>query len=254
MVTKRGRFMRLKLALAVLLLASTSVYAANTFGYDEDVKTPLYKSNPTLENGYNLNKNPLKDSIITVPAGEIFRAVVTTPLSSANLTLGQNITFVLATDFYYNGGLVAPAGSSVNGTVLDVAKAKHGSLNGKLLVRFTQIVTPYGIQIPISAVIKTQDNSGVIIGGTKEDITGGYIQDLAVTAGSGAMNNGVLTTLSASDLYKGGTLANGVGSGGGLLKSIWDKGYDVEISVDTSVELMLTQPITISSLLNKTNY
>ncbi len=246
--------MRLKLALAVLLLAGTSVYAANTFDYNEDVKTPLYKSNPTLESGYSLNKSPYRNSVVTVPAGELFRAVVTTPLSSANLTLGQGITFVLPTDFYYNGGLVAPAGSSVNGTVLDVARAKHGSLNGKLLVRFTQIVTPYGIQIPISAVIKTEDNSGVIIGGTEDDVTGGYIQDMAVTNGSGAVNKGVLTTLSAGDLHKGGTLSSGVGKGGGLLKSIWDKGYDVEILADTPVELRLTQPITVDPEVNKTNY
>ena len=70
------------------------------------------------------------------------------------MTTGQNVSIALGSDFYYNGSLIAPAGSSVTGTVLEVSKAKHGSLNGKLLIRFTQIVTPYGVQIPISAVIK----------------------------------------------------------------------------------------------------
>ena len=37
-----------------------------------------------------------------------------------------------------------------------------------------------------------------------------------------------------------------VGAGGGLVKSIWDKGSDVEIPANASVELILTQPITVN--------
>ena len=245
--------MRFKLTLVALLLAGTSVLAAN-FDYNEDVKTPLYKSNTVLQSDYKSDKTPLKNGVITVPAGEVFRALTTAPLGSANLTLGQGITFVIGTDFYYEGNLIAAAGSSINGTVLEVAKAKHGGLNGKLLVRFTQIVTPYGIQIPISAVIKTDDNTGVMRGGEREDTCIGCIKDMAVSNGRGAVSSGVISTASASDMDKGGTLASSVGNGGGLLKSIWDKGYDIEIPANVPIELMLTQPITLDPSLNKTNY
>ena len=246
--------MRFKLTLVALLLAGTGAFAANFDYTTEDVKTPLYKSNPTLQSDYKLDKSPLKNGVITVPAGEVFRALSATPVSSSNLTLGQGVTFIVGTDFYYQGSLIAAAGSSINGTVLDVAKAKHGGLNGKLLVRFTQIVTPYGIQIPISAVVKTDDNSGVMIGGEKGEISRGYVKDLAVRNGKGPVSNSVVTSVSVSDMGKGGTLANSVGTGGGLLKSIWDKGYDVDIPANAPVELMLTQPITIDPSLNTTNY
>ena len=37
-----------------------------------------------------------------------------------------------------------------------------------------------------------------------------------------------------------------VGAGGGLVKSIWDKGSDVEIPANAGIELILTQPITVN--------
>ena len=175
-------------------------------------------------------------------------------MSSQNLTLGQTVTVALGSDFYYGNNLIAPAGSSVTGTVLQVSKAKRGSLNGKLLVRFTQIVTPYGIQIPISAVIKTDDNTGVLVGGTKLDVTKGYTKDVAVGATTGAVTGVVVSALSGGDLGKGTALATAVGGGLGVAKSIWDKGNDVEIPANASIELVLTQPITVNPALYQNNY
>ena len=160
----------------------------------------------------------------------------------------------MGSDFYYDGNLIAPAGSSVTGTVLEVSKAKHGSMNGKLLIRFTQIITPYGIQIPISAVIKTDDNSGVLVGGTKLDVTKEYTKDLAVGSASGALSGVVFGALSGGDVGKGAALGTAVGAGGGLIKSIWDKGNNVEIPANASIDLVLTQPITINPAVNKPNY
>ena len=36
-----------------------------------------------------------------------------------------------------------------------------------------------------------------------------------------------------------------IGAGGGLVKSIWDKGNDVEIPTNATIDLFLTQPITV---------
>jgi hypothetical protein len=80
---------------------------------------------------------------ITVPAGQILSIVNTAP--SVAMTKGQSVNFVLNSDFSYNGTLIAPAGSRVDGTVIDNSK-----------VRFYMIVTNYGLQVPISA-LKTDD-------------------------------------------------------------------------------------------------
>ena len=175
-------------------------------------------------------------------------------LSSENLTLGQNVSVALSSDFYYNGSLIAPAGSSVTGQVLEVSKAKRGSMNGKLMIRFTQITTPYGTQIPISAVIKTDDNTGVLVGGTKLDVAKDYGKDLAVGSAAGATAGLVMSALSGGELGRGTALGTAVGAGGGLVKSIWDKGDNVEIPANAGIELTLTQAITVNPAVYNTNY
>lgn len=240
--------------LLVLTLLSSTAFAAENYSYSQNSQVPMYNPSYYQQNNYGFNNHTLKGSVVTVPAGQQFRTVVTTPLSSETLTLGQNVSMALGSDFYYNGSLIAPAGSSVTGTVLEVSKAKHGSMNGKLLVRFTQIVTPYGIQIPISAVIKTDDNTGVLIGGTKLDVTKEYTKDLVAGSGAGALSGLVFGALSGGNLGKGTALGTAVGAGGGLVKSIWDKGNDVEIPVNSAIDLVLTQPITVNPAINQVNY
>lgn len=192
---------------------------------------------------YNLDTNSLKNSVVTVPAGLTFRCVFLNPVSSETATTGQEVNLALTNDFYYKEKKVAPAGSTVTGTVIDISRAKHGSINGKLTLRFTHIITPIGLDIPISAVVRTPDKSGVILGGSDLMISAGgktipesasvksayYHAYMGVSSGTAAAMNTAVET-----------------NGGSLLKSIWDKGVDVEISANTTVELILTQPITVT--------
>ena len=244
---------KLGLTLTLMIISTGISYAAQNFEYNQHSPAPLYQQNyyPTQTLSGN---QTLKGRVVTVPAGQTVPAVVTTPISSANLTLGQSVSLALGSDFYYNGNLIAPAGSSVTGTVLEVSKAKHGSMNGKLLLRFTQIVTPYGIQIPISAVIKTTDNTGVLVGGTKLDVAKDYGKDVAIGAGAGALAGVIISPLAGGSVGKGTALATAVGAGGGLVKSLWDKGNDVEIPANSAVQLILTQPITVNPSMFNNNY
>ncbi len=261
----------LNLILAAVLLSANASFAASNFNYTEQPVTPMYPqqmynqpvqnyqqqqyfAQPQQYNANNSSRTTLKGHVVTVPAGQTIPTVVTTPLSSETLTLGQNVTVALGSDFYYNGSLIAPAGSSVSGQVLEVSKAKHGSMNGKLMVRFTQIVTPYGIQIPISAVIKTDDNTGVLIGGTKMDVVKDYGKDIAVGSAAGAVSGVVLGALSKGEIGRGAALGTAVGAGGGLVKSLWDKGDNVTIPANSRIDIVLTQAITVNPAIYNTNY
>lgn len=244
---------KLEFIITLLVLTTGAAFAAPNYDYSQNSAAPQFQQNYYPSQTLSGNQT-LKGRVVTVPAGQSFQAVVTTPLNSANLTTGQSVSIALGSDFYYNGNLIAPAGSSVTGTVLEVSKAKHGSMNGKLMLRFTQIVTPYGIQIPISAVIKTNDNTGVLVGGTKMDVAKDYGKDLAVGAGAGALAGVIISPLAGGDIGKGTALATAVGAGGGLVKSIWDKGNDVEIPANSAIQLVLTQPITVNPSMFNTNY
>lgn len=239
--------------LTALVLSAGISYAAPNYNTQQNSEIPLYQQNYYPTQTLNGNQT-LKGSVVTVPAGQSMPVVVTTPISSANMTTGQTVTVALGSDFYYNGNLIAPAGSSVTGTALEVSKAKHGSMNGKLLLRFTQIVTPYGVQIPISAVVKTTDNSGVLVGGTKMDVTKEFGKDVAIGAGAGALAGAIISPLAGGSIGKGTALATAVGAGGGVVKSIWDKGNDVVIPANSAVQLVLTQPITVNPAIYNNNY
>ena len=226
-----------------IILAGTTVFAQQNYSYE--AQTPAVPS-VRAEEDYKINDSTLRGSVITVPAGQSFKAIFTTPISSASATAGQEIIMVLGKDYYYNGNVIAPAGSSVKGSVIEASSAKHGSINGKLAIRFTQITTPTGQEIPISAIIKTDDYSGVLVGGTKFDTTKEYTKDIAVGAGAGALAGVVISPLAGGSIGKGTALATAVGAGGGLVKSIWDKGEDVSIPANASIELILMQPITVN--------
>ena len=217
-------------ALFCIVMCSSAAFANDNF-------------DPNQQGAYSLDAKTLKNSIVTVPAGLTFRGVFLNPVSSETAVPGQEVNLALSNDFYYKEKKVAPAGSTVTGSVIEVSRAKHGSINGKLVLRFTHIITPSGLDIPVSAVVRTPDKTGVILGGSDLMISAGgrtvpesssarsiYVPSYTgVSAGTAAAMNTAIET-----------------NGGGLLKSIWDKGIDVDISANTTVELILTQPITVT--------
>lgn len=233
-------------ALIILNIFSVGfAIAANNFSYQAAQQQPLnqYYQQPLQ---YPQN-NTLRGNVIMVPAGSAVNAVLTAPISTAYTSAGQTVSLALNNDFYYDNNLIAPAGSTIYGTVIESSKAKRGSINGKLCVRFTQIFTPYGTQIPISAVIRTDDSSGVLVGGTKVDVAKEYTKDLAGGSAAGALSGLVFGALAGGDVGRGAALGTAVGAGGGLVKSIWDKGNEVEIPANASIDIILTQPITVNA-------
>ena len=242
--------MKNKILATVMILSLSSInlaYAAANYSFEQMQPQPVYNSNYVQQPMQYSSSQPLHGNVIMVPAGTSMPAMLTTPISSASASVGQAVTMALNSDFYYNNKLIAPVGSMISGTVIEASKAKRGSMNGKLSIRFTQIFTPYGTQIPISAVIKTDDNTGVLIGGTKLDVTKDYAKDLAAGSAAGALSGLVFGALAGGNVGRGAALGTAVGAGGGLVKSVWDKGNDVEIPANSCIDLMLTQPITVST-------
>lgn len=232
----------------ILILAITIPYAAagTNFSYQQPVQQ-TYNTQQNYQPVYAQN-NTLQGNVIMVPAGSEIRVSLTAPLDSANAVTGQMVTMTLNTDYYYNNKLIIPSGSTVYGTVIEASKAKHAGLNGKLLVRFNKVLTPQGIQMPISAVIKTDDMSGRLVGGTKTDVAKEYTKDIAVGSAVGALSGLVFGSLASGDkLGRGVALGTAVGAGGGLAKSAWDMGKDIEIPAGASLDIVLTQPMTVSA-------
>ena len=175
---------------------------------------------------YNFNSNgsqtytgqPLRGHLVSVPAGSVVPVVTTREIGSESLTQGQRVDLAMGSDFYYDGQLIAPAGSIVTGTATVVKSANHGSTNGKLKITFTQITTPQGVQIPITGVIKTNDGTGLLVGGTKMDVTKEYAKDMAVGSAAGALSGVVFGALAGGSVGKGAALGTAVGAAGRVVQ------------------------------------
>lgn len=247
--TKRGGLSVKKqissMLIAMLFVSQSGVFAASNYSYQPVQTQPVYQYQYTQQALSPVGAQ-LRGHVVTVPAGTKIGIVTTSPISSEFVTLGQNVSAALNSDFYYNNKLIAPAGSVVTGTVIEANSAKRGSMNGKLAIRFTQIITPYGVVIPVSAIISTTDNTGVLLGGTKADVTADYAKDLTAGAAVGALSGVLFGALSGGKVGRGAALGTAVGAGGGLVKSVWDKGDDVVIPANSTMDILLTQPITVN--------
>lgn len=230
------------LVLTMVLMGSVG-FAQQNYSYETQ---PSSVPQAVKEDNYKIDDSTLRGGVITVPAGQSFKAIFTTPVSSASALTGQDVRMVLGKDYYFNNNKIFPAGSSVKGSIIEASSAKHGSINGKLAIRFTQVTTPTGQEIPISAIVKTDDYSGVLVGGSKFDTAKDYTKDIAVGAGAGALTGVVVSPLAGGSVGRGTALSTAVGAGGGLVKSIWDKGVDVSIPANSAIELILLQPITVN--------
>lgn len=248
----------ISLLMLVSIIGANASFAKSNYNYNQSYSPAQgqYQQNyyPNYNQGYGNPNQTLKGRVVTVPPGVTLSTVVSTPISSEYLTIGQTVAVTLGSDFYYNNSLIAPAGSTVSGNVTQVTKAKHGSINGSLRLRFTEITTPYGSRIPISACVKTDDGTGLLVGGTKMDMAKDYAKDLAIGSAVGALAGTIMGPLSGGKVGKGAALGTAVGAVGGLGKSIYDKGQDVIIPSNASIQLQIDQPITVNPSGNSYDY
>lgn len=225
---------QISFALISTFLLTNASFAASNYSFESSNQPQQYSSN-----------QPLRGYLVSVPAGVVVPVVTTQELSSDMLTQGQMVQMPLGSDFYYDNKLIAPAGSTVTGTVTTCKKATWGDINGKLKITFTKITTPQGVQIPINGVIRTNDGSGLLVGGTKVDVAKEYAKDAAAGAAIGALSGVVFGALAGGSVGKGAALGTAVGAGGGLVKGGATKGTDVKIPANSTVDMILTQPVTV---------
>lgn len=148
-------YIKIRKKLAILIMLISVIFANASFA-------DLYKSNIPLYKPY----------IVKVPAGTEISAFTSTTLDPEYLTIGQTVVVHLGSFFYYGSAgpyhgsnLIAEPGSLILGNVTRITKAKYGSDNAALELKFTKLITIDGYsQAPISAIVKTADNTGILKG------------------------------------------------------------------------------------------
>ncbi len=187
-----------------LFLASQNMFANAGFQYE---KTP-YSSN-------------LQGYVLYVPSGTKISAVLSQEVNSNTATVGQNISAILTEDFTYNEQLIASSGSVISGSVVSNIKSGIGGKNAQMQIRFTTIRTPYNNVIPISAVIATNDLTGILNGGTLKEKS---------------------AHADANTTYK-----TSIAGGLGIAKAVAAKGEDIKIASNSQINIIFEQPITLGA-------
>lgn len=251
--------------LASALLTSTLVanLFAPSFAQYTNYNNKPYSQN--YNNGYNQNYNqnsyssynnssvsPLKGHVVTVPMGTPINAVAQSELSSDTLTVGDTVAVMVGNNFYYNGSLVLPAGSSIQGNVVLAEKSSYTGKAGKLKIKFTNAITPSGQRIPLSGKISTPDGTGLLVGGTNTQRVTNAAKNGAAGAALGAIVGTFMGPLSGGKVGKGAVYGTAVGGGLGLGKSLIDKGNDATIPAGSNIDIVLDQPATIN--MNQQSY
>lgn len=201
------------------------------------------------QNTYNTGsytRPQLQGKVTLIPMGTVVSAVTTCDISSETLIVGDNVALTLGAPFYYKGNLIAPANSTVLGLVVEAQKAGHAERNGKIRIKFNELITPGGNRIPISAKLITPDGTGVLMGAATKDRAKNIAKDVVIGSAGGALSGLVFGSMAGGNAGRGTALGTALGAGLGLGKTIIDKGVEAVLPQGTQVNIMLDQPATVN--------
>ena len=101
--------------------------------------------------GYQSQGSVLTGSVIYIQDGATFTAALLSDISSDSIVNNDRVSAELDADWIYNGQLIAPAGSILNGRAVDTKAASYAMANGQIGLLFNEIMTPDGNIIPLMA-------------------------------------------------------------------------------------------------------
>ena len=111
------------------------------------------------ESSKNVLPDPIYKKVIVIGKGHVINAKFFKPLILSEVSRADDVDAVLTGDFVYKGVIIAPEGSLIKGKITKKTKVDDKIL---CIIRFTNILTPSGKNIPISAIVNTNDKSGVL--------------------------------------------------------------------------------------------
>ena len=180
----------------------------------------------------------------SVYANQVLRVRINQELNSETARVGDTFTSTLVDPVYSkNGVLLAPQGSTVNGSVIAVQRAKKDGKPAVLDVAFTGLRLPSGLSRSISGSLTDLSSS-----------TGNSDNEGSVTAhktshrkvkfiGGGAAGGAVIGAIAGGG--KGAAIGAGVGAVAGLIGGKLKKGHEVKVKSGTEFGVILNRNFTL---------
>lgn len=178
-------------------------------------------------------------SVSYVPAGTPVSVTLNQALGSQFSQVGQTFSAGLASPIYAGSSLVAPPGSQVEGTVVAVVPAGRGGKPAELDLRLTNILTPDGKRIPLSASIDKANFQLKADGGR----TSHFAKATAGGAAAGALSGLIGGAISGGKFGKSTAIGTGIGAGVGVLGGAIKKGQELIVNQGEQIAFKLDAPI-----------
>ena len=199
----------------------------------KEVHTQTYQQ----QDIYNPLPKTIHGTVVIVPKGESFEAILQSSISSESLSNDDTIAATLSSDWYYNGVLVAPQGSVLYGRATDIKKAGYAYANGQLAMTFDEILTPTGDRIRLTSnkvFIEVKDKRALKIAG-----------NVAIGAISGLVTGVLYSLISGGDVAGGLAIGSAVGAAGGVVSAVAHKGENAEVPAGTVIIVRLVEPVEV---------
>jgi hypothetical protein len=169
---------------------------------------------------------------VTVPAGTVLDAEFTKGVASNTSSPGESFRVRVARDVMEDGEVAIPAGAEILGEVTEAVPLRRIGGKAKLGLRFTDLVLPSGVTVPIEASFVQQGRSE-----TGKD---------AATIGGGAAAGAILgRVLGKGNRSKGSVIGAILGAAVGTAVASKTPGEEVVIPEGTVVSLKLDDAVQV---------
>ena len=185
---------------------------------------------------------PKTVDMIQVPTGTHLPLVLHNAITTRNAQPGDPIYLETTFPIVQNNKILIPAGSYVQGEILEAKRPGKVKGVGELRVKLNILILPNGYTVSFNAIPhnagtggnETTDNEGKVKGDTdKTGDAGTMIRTTAVGAGIGGLAGG----------GKGAGIGAGAGAATGLAMVLLTRGPELELPRGTTLEAVLERPL-----------
>ncbi|MFN9690569.1 MAG: hypothetical protein ACK551_00495 [Vampirovibrionales bacterium] len=157
-------------------------------------------------------------------------------VSSKDAKQGDTISATLESPVMSGSSIIAPAGSEVLGSIVDVSSAKRAGIHGEVDLRFYTIVKPNGERVAMDAIVVTKHGGSMIRPNNYAVDAARGVGIAAAGAGVGAIT-GVATGAIFGAAGSGAALGTGIGAAAGIGYALWRPGKGIELPKGTLLQL-----------------
>jgi len=223
----------MRLLSALLLVPAIALGQATS-----DTPTVITSAKPEI-------KNP-----IVIPTGTKVPVVLQHAITTKSAREGDVVYAHTSFPVVADDRLLIPAGTYVQGKIVQVQRAGHIKGRAEILMHFTTLIYPNGYTVMLPGAIDNVPGAeNTNMKGTEGSVEqskqkGKDAEKIATASGKGAEGGALIGALASRST--GGTLAGaGAGAALGAAIALFGRGNDVRLEAGTTVEMVIQREVTV---------